>query len=176
MSAPFRPPRPVLDPIRVVVVDNVTAVRCRISRWIDEDPALAVVAVHRDPWLAAADFPRVEPDVVLLDVAAARGRLAAAVRAIHAAESRPAVVITGALADAPALDSLAGQGLVGDGIAAVLVGRAQLTGSLMRPAQVRAHRADLLAALRAAGAGRRRSSGRSIPWPLEAAARAQPAA
>jgi two-component system chemotaxis response regulator CheB len=63
-----RPSAPVTDPIRVMVVDDSVVVRGLIGRWIDEDPALAVVASHRNGKLAVEDVARSNPDVVLLDV------------------------------------------------------------------------------------------------------------
>jgi two-component system chemotaxis response regulator CheB len=58
----------VTDPIRVMVVDDSVVVRGLIGRWIDEDPALAVVASHRNGKLAVDDVLRSNPDVVVLDV------------------------------------------------------------------------------------------------------------
>lgn len=58
----------VTDPIRVMVVDDSVVVRGLIGRWIDEDPALAVVASHRNGKLAVDDVMRSNPDVVVLDV------------------------------------------------------------------------------------------------------------
>lgn len=58
----------VTDPIRVMVVDDSVVVRGLIGRWIDEDPALAVVASHRNGKLAVEDVARSNPDVVVLDV------------------------------------------------------------------------------------------------------------
>lgn len=67
-AAADRPRTPVTDPIRVMVVDDSVVVRGLIGRWIDEDPALAVVASHRNGRLAVADVTRSDPDVVVLDV------------------------------------------------------------------------------------------------------------
>ena len=58
----------VTDPVRVMVVDDSVVVRGLIGRWIDEDPALAVVASHRNGKLAVDDVARSNPDVVVLDV------------------------------------------------------------------------------------------------------------
>jgi two-component system chemotaxis response regulator CheB len=58
----------VTDPIRVMVVDDSVVVRGLIGRWIDDDPALAVVASHRNGKLAVEDIARSNPDVVVLDV------------------------------------------------------------------------------------------------------------
>jgi two-component system chemotaxis response regulator CheB len=51
-----------------MVVDDSVVVRGLIGRWIDEDPALAVVASHRNGKLAVDDVARSNPDVVVLDV------------------------------------------------------------------------------------------------------------
>lgn len=58
----------VTDPVRVMVVDDSVVVRGLIGRWLDEDPALAVVASHRNGKLAVDDVVRSNPDVVVLDV------------------------------------------------------------------------------------------------------------
>lgn len=58
----------VTDPVRVMVVDDAVVVRGLIGRWLDEDPALAVVASHRNGKLAVEDVMRSNPDVVVLDV------------------------------------------------------------------------------------------------------------
>jgi len=58
----------VTDPVRVMVVDDSVVVRGLIGRWLDEDPALAVVASHRNGKLAVDDVLRSNPDVVVLDV------------------------------------------------------------------------------------------------------------
>lgn len=63
-----RPQTTVTDPVRVMVVDDSVVVRGLIGRWIDEDPALAVVASHRNGKLAVDDIARSNPDVVVLDV------------------------------------------------------------------------------------------------------------
>jgi two-component system chemotaxis response regulator CheB len=66
--APSPAPGAVTDPVRVMVVDDAVVVRGLIGRWIDEDPALAVVASHRNGKLAVEDVARSQPDVVILDV------------------------------------------------------------------------------------------------------------
>lgn len=63
-----QPSATVTDPVRVMVVDDSVVVRGLIGRWIDEDPALAVVASHRNGKLAVDDVLRSDPDVVVLDV------------------------------------------------------------------------------------------------------------
>ncbi|MCE1238120.1 MAG: chemotaxis response regulator protein-glutamate methylesterase [Hyphomicrobiales bacterium] len=67
-AATMRPQTTTTDPVRVMVVDDSVVVRGLIGRWIDEDPALAVVASHRNGKLAVDDVARSNPDVVVLDV------------------------------------------------------------------------------------------------------------
>lgn len=67
-AAAERPHSTVTDPVRVMVVDDSVVVRGLIGRWLDEDPALAVVASHRNGKLAVDDVIRSNPDVVVLDV------------------------------------------------------------------------------------------------------------
>ena len=58
----------VTDPVRVMVVDDAVVVRGLVGRWIDEDPALAVVASCRNGRVAVDDVLRSKPDVVVLDI------------------------------------------------------------------------------------------------------------
>ena len=51
-----------------MVVDDSVVIRGLIGRWVDADPALAVVASHRNGKLAVDDIERSNPDVVVLDI------------------------------------------------------------------------------------------------------------
>jgi two-component system chemotaxis response regulator CheB len=55
-------------PIRVMVVDDAVVVRGLVSRWIDEEPGLEVVASLRTGRQAVDQVERTNPDVVILDV------------------------------------------------------------------------------------------------------------
>jgi two-component system chemotaxis response regulator CheB len=59
---------PGQDPIRVMVVDDAVVVRGLVSRWIDEEPGLQVVASLRTGRQAVDQVERANPDVVILDV------------------------------------------------------------------------------------------------------------
>jgi two-component system chemotaxis response regulator CheB len=59
---------PVTDPIRVMVVDDSIVARNSMTRWIDEDPEMAVIASHRNGRNAVNDVERVKPDVIVLDI------------------------------------------------------------------------------------------------------------
>jgi len=55
-------------PIRVMVVDDAVVVRGLLTRWIDEEPGLEVVASLRTGREAVDQVERANPDVVILDV------------------------------------------------------------------------------------------------------------
>lgn len=55
-------------PIKVMVVDDSAVVRGLVSRWIEEEPGLAVVARHANGRLAVDDVAKSAPDVALLDI------------------------------------------------------------------------------------------------------------
>ncbi|HVY57906.1 MAG TPA: chemotaxis response regulator protein-glutamate methylesterase [Xanthobacteraceae bacterium] len=56
------------DPIRVMVVDDAVVVRGLVSRWIEQEPGLQVVASLRTGREAVDQLERANPDVVVLDV------------------------------------------------------------------------------------------------------------
>ena len=55
-------------PIRVMIVDDSAVVRGLVSRWIEEEPGLEVVARHANGRIAVDDAARSAPDIVLLDI------------------------------------------------------------------------------------------------------------
>jgi two-component system, chemotaxis family, protein-glutamate methylesterase/glutaminase len=57
------------DPaIRVMVVDDSVVVRGLVSRWIEEEPGLALVGSLRNGRDAVDQLERINPDVVILDI------------------------------------------------------------------------------------------------------------
>jgi two-component system chemotaxis response regulator CheB len=66
-SAPGLPALPA-KPIRVMIVDDSAVVRGLVSRWIEEEPGLEVVARHANGRLAVEDVAHSAPDIVLLDI------------------------------------------------------------------------------------------------------------
>jgi two-component system, chemotaxis family, protein-glutamate methylesterase/glutaminase len=66
--APAVPVAPTQDVIRVMVVDDAVVVRGLVSRWIEAEPGLTVVASLRTGRDAVREVSRVDPDVVLLDI------------------------------------------------------------------------------------------------------------
>jgi two-component system chemotaxis response regulator CheB len=59
---------PAKGDIRVMVVDDAIVVRTLMSRWIGEQPGLALVAALRSGREAVDQFEQHDPDVVVLDV------------------------------------------------------------------------------------------------------------
>jgi two-component system chemotaxis response regulator CheB len=55
-------------PIRVMIVDDSSVVRGLVSRWIDEEPGLEVVARQANGRLAVGDVAWSAPEIVLLDI------------------------------------------------------------------------------------------------------------
>ena len=70
LAAPIAPTASVSGqaPIRVMVVDDAVVVRGLVSRWIEEEPGLEVVASLRTGRQAVDQVERANPDVVILDV------------------------------------------------------------------------------------------------------------
>ena len=56
------------DPIRVMVVDDSVVVRGLVSRWIEEEPGLALAGSLRNGRDAVDQLERIDPDVVILDI------------------------------------------------------------------------------------------------------------
>ncbi|MFN6559238.1 MAG: chemotaxis response regulator protein-glutamate methylesterase [Nostoc sp. ChiSLP01] len=54
--------------IRVLIVDDAVVVRSRVSKILSSDPELEVVGVAANGRIALAKIPRVNPDVVILDI------------------------------------------------------------------------------------------------------------
>jgi two-component system chemotaxis response regulator CheB len=71
MYAPLQDPEAEALPenqIRVMIVDDSAVVRGLVSRWIEEEPGLVVVARPANGKLAVEDLERSAPDIVLLDI------------------------------------------------------------------------------------------------------------
>ncbi len=56
------------QPIRVMIVDDAVVVRGLVSRWVDAEPDLKIVASLRTGQDALDELERTDPEVVLLDV------------------------------------------------------------------------------------------------------------
>jgi two-component system chemotaxis response regulator CheB len=63
-----RPAETAADRLRVMVVDDSAVVRGLVTRMLEADPEVAVVASIANGAAALAALPRVEPDVVVLDI------------------------------------------------------------------------------------------------------------
>jgi two-component system, chemotaxis family, protein-glutamate methylesterase/glutaminase len=66
--APSPGSAPAVDPIRVMVVDDAVVVRGMISRWVEAEPDMQVVASLGGGRDAIDQLERRNPDVVILDV------------------------------------------------------------------------------------------------------------
>jgi two-component system, chemotaxis family, protein-glutamate methylesterase/glutaminase len=67
VEAPDRPALPT-KPVRVMIVDDSAVVRGLVSRWIEKESGLEVVARHANGRLAVDNLVRSAPDIVLLDI------------------------------------------------------------------------------------------------------------
>src|SRR5215213_3986596 len=68
-AAVTSPVSPVAQqPIRVMIVDDAVVVRGLVSRWVDAEPDLKIVASLRTGQDALDELERADPEVVLLDV------------------------------------------------------------------------------------------------------------
>src|ERR1700755_606351 len=56
------------DPLRVMVVDDSVVIRGLISRWIDAEPDMKVVASLRTGLDAVNQLEKINPDVAVLDI------------------------------------------------------------------------------------------------------------
>ena len=68
---PALPAAPIVsapDAIRVMVVDDAVVVRGLVSRWIEREPGLKIVAALRNGREAVEQLERANPDVVVLDI------------------------------------------------------------------------------------------------------------
>jgi len=54
--------------VRVMVVDDSVVIRGIVSRWLNQEPDIEVVATHRHGLLAVNDIAKSRPDVVVLDI------------------------------------------------------------------------------------------------------------
>jgi len=54
--------------VRVMVVDDSVVIRGIVSRWLNQEPDIEVVASHRHGRLAVDDIATSKPDVVVLDI------------------------------------------------------------------------------------------------------------
>jgi len=54
--------------IKVMVVDDSVVIRGLVSRWLNQEPEIEVVASHRHGLLAVNDIATSRPDVVVLDI------------------------------------------------------------------------------------------------------------
>ncbi|HKS19895.1 MAG TPA: chemotaxis response regulator protein-glutamate methylesterase [Bradyrhizobium sp.] len=68
LTSPSAPVSVRHEPIRVMVVDDSVVIRGMISRWIDAEPDMKVVASLRTGLDAVNQLERINPDVAVLDI------------------------------------------------------------------------------------------------------------
>ena len=56
------------DPYRVMVVDDSAVIRGFLSRWLDAEADIHVVAIASNGAVALREFERVRPELVILDI------------------------------------------------------------------------------------------------------------
>ena len=92
MAVPVQPALP--RPVRVLVVDDSAFMRYSISQYLNERPDLQVVGAARDGKEALELIPRLDPDVVTLDVEMPRLDGLSTLREIMQRFPRPVVMLS----------------------------------------------------------------------------------
>ncbi|GAP07892.1 MAG TPA: chemotaxis response regulator protein-glutamate methylesterase [Anaerolinea thermolimosa] len=92
MAVPVQPSLP--RPVRVLVVDDSAFMRYSISQYLNERPDLQVVGAARDGREALDLIPRLDPDVVTLDVEMPRLDGLSTLREIMQRFPRPVVMLS----------------------------------------------------------------------------------
>jgi len=82
------------NPVKVLVVDDSAFMRHSISQYLNENPDITVVGAARDGSEALEMIPKLEPDVVTLDVEMPRMDGLAALRQIMTRFPRPVVMFS----------------------------------------------------------------------------------
>lgn len=67
-TAPLDTPRSEAHPFQVMIVDDSAVIRGMIRRWLESDPAIAVVGSAADGEVAVREAAKLQPDVILLDI------------------------------------------------------------------------------------------------------------
>ena len=91
-QAPVKPKS--AHPVRVLVVDDSAFMRYSISQYLNENPDIVIVGTARDGADALELIPRLEPDVVTLDVEMPRLDGLSTLRQIMARFPRPVVMFS----------------------------------------------------------------------------------
>lgn len=85
------------SPIKVLVVDDSAMVRKTITDTLAHDPDIEVVGVANDPLIAMEKVPRLQPDVITLDMEMPRMDGLSYLRHLHKERSPIAVVVISSL-------------------------------------------------------------------------------
>ncbi|MBL8058303.1 MAG: response regulator, partial [Anaerolineales bacterium] len=87
-------PEAAAAPVRVLVVDDSAYMRFTIGKHLAETPGLTVVGAARDGREALELLPRLQPDVITLDVEMPRLDGLSTLREIMATDPRPVVMLS----------------------------------------------------------------------------------
>lgn len=90
MHPPFSPS----NPIRVLIADDSSFMRAALSRMIESDPMLRVVATATDGLDALEKAARLDPDVMTLDVEMPRLNGLEVLRRIMTEQPRPVIIVS----------------------------------------------------------------------------------
>lgn len=90
MHAPFSPS----NPIRVLIADDSSFMRAALSRMIESDPTLKVIATATDGVDALEKAARLDPDVMTLDVEMPRLNGLEVLRRIMTEHPRPVIMVS----------------------------------------------------------------------------------
>lgn len=63
-----RPERAVSNPYRVMIVDDSAVIRGFLSRWLEAEKEIEVVAIASNGVMALREFERARPELVILDI------------------------------------------------------------------------------------------------------------
>jgi two-component system chemotaxis response regulator CheB len=80
--------------VRVMVVDDSAFMRTALTRMIESDPSLQVVATAQDGCEALQKIPAIQPDVVTLDVEMPRLNGLETLKRIMSEYPRPVIMIS----------------------------------------------------------------------------------
>lgn len=81
-------------PVRVMVVDDSAFMRTALSRMIDSDPSLKVVGCANDGQQALELFPKLDPDVITMDIEMPRLNGLETLRRMMAETPRPVIMVS----------------------------------------------------------------------------------
>src|SRR6185436_2728603 len=86
--------RAMKEKIKVLIIDNSAVFRQTLSRLLNSDPGIEVIATASDPYIAASKMARQIPDVITLDIEMHRMNGITFLKKIMAQYPIPVVIIS----------------------------------------------------------------------------------